>query len=180
MDMADRPHLGSLRKVQQEMFRTTERWVRDVVEGNAVVKWRLDRDESGSITQGFDHLRRLGLVVATMGSGKTKVIVLEVLAQTPVSLASRTMNKSLILCYNVNAVKNFVDELQFEQRCALHTRRGFCDQCKRAQDATIGKSKLVQIIGLDPAQVQAPDPGFKVSRVRVTGSLQSSLFANWT
>ena len=157
MNMAERPRLGSLRKSQKEMFRTTERWVRDVVEGNAVAKWRLDPVESDSDAETFDRLRRLGLVVATMGSGKTLEIVLELLAQTPVSLSSRTMDKRLIMCYNINAVKNFVDvvdELQFEQRCPLHTRKGSCEQCTKAQDLAIGKSKLVRIIGLDPTQVK--------------------------
>ena len=152
MDKA-RPHRGPrLRTVQQEMFRSQERWVRDVVEGNALKNRREVPDETGPET--FDRLRRLGLLVATMGAGKTLTIVLELLAQTPVALSRRTMDKRLIMCYNVAALKNFADELQFEQRCPLHTRRGFCEECMKAQDLAIGKSKLVRIVGLEPAQVK--------------------------
>lgn len=126
--------------MQREQLSCIRDWIRDVV----------------SDEMSFEKRRRLGLVEATMGSGKTFTIVMELLSETPEDACVRTWDKRLIMCYNKSALENFEAELKFDQRCDCHPRRRHegCNDCDAERNRAIQNSKLVRILGLTLDQVK--------------------------
>jgi NACalpha-BTF3-like transcription factor len=76
----------------------------------------------------FEKRRRLGLVEATMGSGKTFTIVMELLSEMPEDACVRTWDKRLVMCYNKSALENFEAELKFDQRKVEDVDEGDVDE----------------------------------------------------